>query len=185
MITHNPDTLLQRPWRGPIEIPEALREYYEGKTVVEIGCAAGDYIPGWLKYAKHYTGYEKRRDWYSLAAGRADIGDNVTLLNEFVTPESIPEAALYYSWTPVPPYQLFVDRMRAAGKTGIFAFYGGVSIEDCRELKDPNGDRMGHPLAWTDWPTKVVSFETSESDNREFFDSYAEGRRMMVILKVL
>ena len=117
MISHNPDTLLQRPWRGPIEVPEVLREYYEGKKVIEIGCAAGDYMPTWSKYAESYVGYEKRRDWYSRAVGRQDIGDNVTFLNENVTPESIPEADLYYSWTPQPEEKVFAERMQAAGKT--------------------------------------------------------------------
>lgn len=180
MITHNPDTILQRPWRGPIEVPEVLREYYEGKTVVEIGCAAGDYMPIWSKYAKHYTGYELKSDWYSLAAGRSDIGDNVTLLNERVTPENIPEADLYYSWTPVPEVKTFVERMRAAGKTGIFAVYGGVSAADSDHVK-----RVSDHLAWTDWPSRVISFEASEKDNREFFDQHADGRRLMVILKRL
>jgi hypothetical protein len=195
MITHNPDTLLQRPWRGPIEVPEVLREYYEGKTVVEIGCAAGDYMPIWSKYAKHYTGYELRGDWYSLAAGRSDIGDNVTLLNERVTPENIAEADLYYSWSPEPGIEEFVGRMQAAGKTGIFAMYSGVSVEDIVEDvtqgapygRPVNGesDTCTHPLSWGDYPTKLIPFQASELDNRGFFDEYATGRRCQVMIKLI
>ena len=44
--------LLQRPWRGPIEVPETLKDFYKDKVVVEIGCAVGDYLPIWAKYAK-------------------------------------------------------------------------------------------------------------------------------------
>ena len=181
MISHNPTTILQRPWRGPIEVPEALKEYYEDKKVVEIGCAAGDYIPTWSKYASHYTGYEQNKDWYSLAAARTDLRENVVLLNERVTPEGLPEADLYYAWTSEPEYEVFVSRMQAAGKTGVFAMYGGVFVEDTEESIE--SDTFSHPLARTDWPTSLVSFEASETDNRAYFDEYATGRRMQIILK--
>jgi len=195
MISHNPTTILQRPWRGPIEVPEALKEYHEDKKVVEIGCAAGDYIPTWSKYASHYTGYEQNKDWYSLAATRTDLRENVVLLNERVTPEGLPEADLYYAWSPEPEVKTFVSRMQEAGKTGVFAMYSGVFVEDTdksvamglpygRPVKTES-DTFTNPLAWTDWPTSLVSFEASETDNRAYFDEYATGRRMQIILKEL
>ena len=169
LISNNPDTTLQRPWRAPIEIHEVLASYYEGKRVVHIGHAAGDLVPGWAAHAKEVIGYEADPSRYAQSAQRQDLKnlDNVILIQQTATPENLVGADFYYCWMGGFQESLG-DNLKAAGKKSPFtvAFYGGWAERDL--VEHPHGGAMcfmtEEELKESDY--EVVYFNSKELDNR-------------------
>jgi hypothetical protein len=206
LISHNPDTLLQRPWRGPIEVPELLIPYYEGKVAVEIGFAAGDYIPIWAKHAKEFIGFESftanMRPWFDMAQGRQDLKrlDNISLLNQEISPEEVPEADFYYGSGLLPPIVEFVTRMKNVGKRGVFAWFSGFAKEDFTpEYKDSlkniperiisfDGEDYidtGHFDQFCYFADESISFNSKELDNRPVHDEMSMTNKCIISIKHL
>jgi len=186
LINHNPDTALQRPDRGPIEIPELLIPYYEGKKVVEIGFAGGDYIPIWAAHAKEVIGYEADESRFAVASAQENIKnlDNVFLLSQIVTPEEIIDADFYYGWSTLPLPIEFIDRLKSAGKKGTFAFYGGWAERDLSEHTEGGNMcfRTEKELEELN-DCEVIYFKSKELDNRPQFDNLSKTNEYTIIIK--
>ena len=166
----------QRPYRGPIEIPELLKSYYEGKTVIEIGCGKGDYLPIWQKYAKKIIGYEGVQENFIQARTREDVSkDKVEIHEGWVNPENVAHGDFYYYW-PESPLEVY-SSLKKVGHKVIFATYAGVCREWVASNPDiPEGVSDFTSKEFLEWePDQVIDFKASERDGRNFFDFYAKG----------
>ena len=129
----------KRPQRSPFEVPELLRRFYEGRTVVEIGCGAGDLAPGFARYAAHYSGYEMSADHAELGRQRFRQRPKISIYSEAVDPDNLPDADFYYFWFGVPEeHNLFVDALEKRGATATLALFGGIvpqQVPDTQETR--------------------------------------------------
>jgi hypothetical protein len=190
LIKVNPKTTLQRPWRSPIEIPELLAPYYKGKRVIEVGCAAGDFIPTWSKYAKRVIGYEYDFERYKLLTDRQDLRglDNVSLERKLVLAKDIPEADFYYVWLDNKKQRVSIrEGLIELGAKGVFAYYGGWSTRDL--LNVPEAYKMGM-YEYTDeeyeqCADEVIYFHSKELDNRDHYDAQSRTNEFRIIIERL
>jgi hypothetical protein len=89
-------TIRKRPFRSPIEIPYLVREYLKDKSFCEIGCAFGDLLKEFKKYAVSTTGIEiNDLCWDELDK----ISDVKIIKGDFF--KNIPKADVYYFWCQV------------------------------------------------------------------------------------
>ncbi len=165
--------LSQRPLRGPIEIPNLLKEFYTDKVVIEIGCGRGDYLPIFGKYAKRVVAYEGVKELAEAAKQREDLPSNVKIIEEWVNPSEVEKGEFYYYWHD-STLKVYADLQKGHHK-GIFASYNGV----CESWINthPNAPQGVSDFLEEDflkWKAdKFITFHASEKDNRNWFDIYA------------
>lgn len=82
--------------RTPAEIADLIKDKIEGKVVVDVGCAEGDFMIAMSKYAKEVRGIEQVS---SLAEIATDRGFTVTTAN-----------ATTITWPVADVYYVYVDR---------------------------------------------------------------------------
>ena len=167
--------LSQRPLRGPIEIPNLLREFYTDKVVIEIGCGRGDYLPIFGRYAKRVVAYEGVKELADAAKKRADLPTNVKVIERWMNPSEVGRGEFYYYWHD-STLKVYAG-LQNGGHEGIFASYNGV----CKSWVDapPNAPKGVSDFIEEDflkWKAdEFITFHPSEPDNRSWFDAYAEG----------
>ena len=120
---------MKRPYRSPIEVPELLKDHIKDKVVCEIGCADGDLLPGFAKYAEKVIGVEFVEDCWIKLREVESKSDNIEILYGGVRhkregkagtrrpfnhhPEiPLPEADLYFVWINRPVCEAFLDRIQ-------------------------------------------------------------------------
>lgn len=84
---------MKRPYRSPIEIPKLVKDYLKDKTFCEIGCAEGDLLIEFAKYAKKAIGIERDGQYFhELERKGLDVivGDIFNM--------KIPKCDVYYFW---------------------------------------------------------------------------------------
>jgi len=86
---------MRRPYRSPMEIPSLVKEYLIGKSFCEIGCAEGDLLIEFAKYAKSAMGIEINRDYAEIARSK---GLSVIIDDIFAMNKKIPKCDVYYFW---------------------------------------------------------------------------------------
>lgn len=87
-----------RPQRSPIEIPELVKEYIRGKIFCEIGCAEGDLLRLFAKYAKEAIGIECKPRFFPKLWELESEYFNVRIIQADALRMSIPKCEVYYFW---------------------------------------------------------------------------------------
>ena len=99
---------MERPQRSPIEIPELIRPYIEGKIFCEVGCAEGDLLELFAKYAKQAIGIEMREQHFSKLDALERKIDNIEIIKKDIMHTALPFYDVYFVWTrPKIDRQLF------------------------------------------------------------------------------
>jgi hypothetical protein len=103
------------PWRSPSSAPEGLKEIVSGKSLCDVGCAEGDMLYQFAKYAESVVGIEMNPDRFPVAIKR---GLTVKVGNFFrIRNAEFPVCDVYYLWGPSPETsQLMVDHLMAHPK---------------------------------------------------------------------
>jgi hypothetical protein len=125
----NPDTVWQRPQRGPIEVPKVLIPYYKNKRVVEIGFGVGDFIPTWAEHATSVIAYEREPELFEIASHRKDLQalTNVSLVEGSIEFDELPDADFYYIWTHMREIREWFELFADSKKPGTFAAFCAAS----------------------------------------------------------
>ncbi len=111
------------PARSPMIVAEMLRPMIVGKTVVDLGCAEGDIMMGFLECgAKEVIGIESKEERAKIAIDR---GLNVII--GAVGKVEIPQADLYYNWLNFPTVKNIINNLwNTIIVTGDYTAWPGV-----------------------------------------------------------
>jgi len=96
-------TVCPFPRRSPEAVAEGCRNIIQDKVVCDIGCAEGDTITFFAKYAKKVIGFEYDKKRYDHAVKR---GLDVVIGDWFK--DDLPDADVYYIWGPRPEAHFYV-----------------------------------------------------------------------------
>ena len=84
------ETILDYPYRSPLKVAEVLKELIKDKVVCDVGCACGDLMIEFSKYAKRVIGIEERKEEREITIKRGlEVVDN------------LPDADVYYVWVGI------------------------------------------------------------------------------------
>ena len=158
---------MERPQRSPIEIPELIRPYIEGKIFCEVGCAEGDLLELFAKYAKQAIGIEMREQHFSKLDALERKIDNIEIIKSDVMLSGLPVCDVYFIWArPRTDRQLF--HLIHAGKT-IISY---KTLENKQWLVDRYNEHSGT----TEW----IEFTSNEDIEPYEATNMVTGKPTMV-----
>jgi len=80
--------VLEYPYRSPLKVAEVLKDIIKDKVVCDVGCACGDLMFEFSKYAKKVVGVEHEEKRAKIARERGfEVYEN-----------TVPDADIYYVW---------------------------------------------------------------------------------------
>jgi len=79
--------VLDYPYRSPLKVAEALKDIIKDKVVCDVGCACGDLMVEFSKYANKVIGIECDKEKSEIAKKRG-----------FQVVDIVPNADVYYVW---------------------------------------------------------------------------------------
>lgn len=131
------ETILDYPHRSPLKVAEVLKDIIKDKVVCDIGCACGDLMIAFSKYAKRVVGIERLKEEREISLKRGlDVVDN------------IPDADVYYVWVGSNSFD-FLDELRKKNGKLILAeeniikdlggYFINIPIDDISKIE--NNDR--------------------------------------------
>ena len=158
---------MERPQRSPIEIPELVRPYIEGKSFCEIGCAEGDLLELFAKYTTKAVGIEMREWLYPKLDILERKIDNIEILKMDILRTRLPKAAVYFIWCrPKIDRQLF--HMVPVGST-IISY---KTLENKQWLVDRYNEHTGD--------TKWIEFTSNEEIEPYEASNIITGKSTMI-----
>jgi hypothetical protein len=125
----------QAPFRSPRAISERFADLVKGKVFCDLGCAEGDNLTFFDRFAKEVIGIDSDKKRLSAAKKR---GLRVRLADYFK--DDIPIADVYYMWPDCPEQHFpLVKRLKKLKLTGILILVSELSwkgdkshiVEDC------------------------------------------------------
>lgn len=144
-LDHTLTTVLVRNWphRSPYVFTEVVRDVIRDKRVCDIGCAEGDQLAMFSKYAREVFGVELNK---TRAQPALDRGFDVIIGN--YKDIGIPEADVYFSWIGAAEDAQFVEDLAATGRkaTSLLFCRKGNHVKDIVER----------------WNGRLVEFEYHE-----------------------
>ena len=189
-IPFNSATKIQRPEREPIEIPELLRPYYEGKMVLHMGCREGDFLLIFAKYAKQVFGHEHRAKYRPLERKSLKNLPNIYILPYIGTcgtanaevvmdadnlPRDLKSVDMFYHWglphldaCSAEEILYFIHNMEKIGRKGLLCWYGGLAPSS--EFQEFSVDES-------------IRFRSIERNNSKEIDSLSKTNEHIILIK--
>ncbi len=95
------------PTRSPIAVAKTIAPLIQGKTVCDLGCGHGEMLSAFSAMeAKHVIGLEHDPELCVVARQKG-----FEVIEGNILEMAIPEADVYYDWTPLPTALKVIDRI--------------------------------------------------------------------------